>query len=183
MPDTKVVLEENQAGLNSAKLKTIADKADIIVNGYAFTRNDERIQVLNLNCPEKAVVFSTDGEVLETTMDDIELSIASRYLQQNKKYMEEWTMPKYYDFKVAGYYLYFTSFCVVECMHVHASDSKLTEGGSAKFFVKSNGDAVLQNRGILNDREIARISEFIKDHYQEMYLRWSQYSSKGYYEK
>ena len=30
-------------------------------------------------------------------------------------------MPKYYEFKVAGYYLYFTSFCVVECMHVHAS--------------------------------------------------------------
>lgn len=87
--DTKVVFEESQAGLNSAKLKTIADKADIIVNGYAFTRNDERIQVLNLNCPEKAVVFSTDGEVLETTMDDIELSIASCYLQQNKKYMEE----------------------------------------------------------------------------------------------
>ena len=70
-------------------IKTIADKADIIVNGYAFTRNGERIQVLNLNCPEKAVVFSTDGEVRETTMDDIELSIASRYLQQNKKYMEE----------------------------------------------------------------------------------------------
>ena len=55
MPDTKVVFEESQAGLNSTKLKTIADKADIIVNGYAFTRNDERIQVLNLNCPEKAV--------------------------------------------------------------------------------------------------------------------------------
>ena len=48
-------------------------------------------------------------------------------------------MPKYYDFKVTGYYLYFTSFCVVECMHVHASDSKLSEGGSAKFFVKSSG--------------------------------------------
>ena len=45
-------------------------------------------------------------------------------------------MPKYYDFKVAGYYLYFTSFCVVECMHVHASDAKFTEGGSAKFFVR-----------------------------------------------
>ena len=27
------------------------------------------------------------------------------------------------------------------------------------------------------------ISEFIKDHYQEMYLRWSQYSQKGYYQK
>jgi len=92
-------------------------------------------------------------------------------------------MPKYYDFKVAGYYLYFTSFCVVECMHVHASDSKLTEGGSAKFFVKSNGDSILQNRGILNDREISKIIDFIKDHYQEMYIRWSQYSNKGYYEK
>ena len=164
-------------------IKTIADKADIIVNGYAFTRKEDGIHVLNLNSPDKAVVFSADGEVLETTMDDIELSIASSYLQQNLKYMEDWAMPKYYDFKVAGYYLYFTSFCVVECMHVHASDKKLTEGGSAKFFVKSNGDSVLQDRGILNDREIAKISEFIKDHYQEMYIRWTQYSKKGYYEK
>ena len=70
-------------------IKTIADKADVIINGYAFTRNEDRIQVLNLNSPDKAVVFSTDGQVLETTMDDIELSIASRYLQQNLKYMED----------------------------------------------------------------------------------------------
>ena len=34
-------------------------------------------------------------------------------------------MPKYYEFKIAGYYLYFTSYCVIECMHVHASDRKL----------------------------------------------------------
>ena len=45
-------------------------------------------------------------------------------------------MPKYYDFKICGYYLYFTAHCIIECMHVHASDRKLTEGGSAKFFVK-----------------------------------------------
>lgn len=55
-------------------------------------------------------------------------------------------MPKYYEYKIAGYYLYFTSYCVIECMHVHASDRKLTEAGSAKFFVKDNGDTVLQNR-------------------------------------
>ena len=36
-------------------------------------------------------------------------------------------MPKYYEFKIAGYYLYFTSYCVIECMHVHASDRRLTE--------------------------------------------------------
>lgn len=90
-------------------------------------------------------------------------------------------MPKYYEFKVAGYYLYFTSFCVIECMHVHASDRKLTENGSAKFFVKDNGDAVVRKRGILNDREMAKIQSFIKDNYKEMYLKWSQYSNNGYF--
>ena len=79
-------------------------------------------------------------------------------------------MPKYYEYKIAGYYLYFTSYCVIECMHVHASDRKLTEIGSAKFFVKDNGDTLVQNRGILNDREIRKIQEFIKQNYQEMYL-------------
>ena len=41
-------------------------------------------------------------------------------------------MPKYYEFKVAGYYLYFTSHCIIECMHVHA-------------------------KGTLNDRETRKI--------------------------
>lgn len=90
-------------------------------------------------------------------------------------------MPKYYEFKVAGYYLYFTSFCVVECMHVHASDRKLTEAGSAKFFVKGNGDSILQNRGILTDREISKIQEFIKENYEKMYEKWAQYSANGFY--
>lgn len=66
-------------------------------------------------------------------------------------------MPKYYEFKIAGYYLYFTSFCIIECMHVHASDRRLTESGSAKFFVKANGDTILQNKGILTEREIHKI--------------------------
>ena len=90
-------------------------------------------------------------------------------------------MPKYYDFKVAGYYLYFTSHCIVECMHVHASDGSLTESGSAKFFVKENGDALLEERGILKDREINKIAKFIKVNYKEMYLKWSSYSDNGYY--
>lgn len=42
-------------------------------------------------------------------------------------------MPKYFLDKIAGYYLYYTKHCVIECMHAHASDRKLTEGGSAKF--------------------------------------------------
>ena len=27
-------------------------------------------------------------------------------------------MPKYFDFKVCGYYLYFTSKCIIECMYM-----------------------------------------------------------------
>ncbi|MGF0033445.1 DUF4160 domain-containing protein [Bariatricus sp. SGI.154] len=90
-------------------------------------------------------------------------------------------MPKYYEFKVCGYYLYFTSHCIIECMHVHASDRKLTEAGSAKFFVKNDGDSVLQNKGILNDREVRIIQSFIKENYKEMYLKWSSLSEKGFY--
>ena len=92
-------------------------------------------------------------------------------------------MPKYYEYKVAGYYLYFTSHCIIECMHVHASDSRLTEGSSAKFFVKDNGDTVMQNRGVLTDKEVRKIKAFIKQNYQEMYLKWAAYSSEGFYGK
>lgn len=90
-------------------------------------------------------------------------------------------MPKYFQYKVAGYFLYFTSYCIVECMHVHASDRKLTEAGSAKFFVKDNGDTVAQNRGILNDRELKAIQDFIRENYLLMYKKWAEYSQEGFY--
>lgn len=69
----------------------------------------------------------------------------------------------------------------VMCMHVHASDKKLTEEGSAKFFVKENGDTIVQNRGILNKREIVKIQSFIKENYKDMYIKWSKYSKHGFY--
>lgn len=90
-------------------------------------------------------------------------------------------MPKYYDFKVAGYYLYFTSHCIVEAMHVHASDEQLTEGSSAKFFVRSNGDTEIEKKGLLNDREVKEIQAFIKENYKEMYKKWKQKSDRGYF--
>ena len=90
-------------------------------------------------------------------------------------------MPKYYDFMVCGYFLYFTSHCVVEAMHVHASDRRLTEVGSAKFFVKGNGDTVIKEQGNLKDKQLRIIREFIKENYKEMYLKWSQMSDQGFY--
>lgn len=90
-------------------------------------------------------------------------------------------MPKYYDFMICGYYLYFTSHCIIEAMHVHASDKRLTEAGSAKLFVKGNGDTVVQEQGRLTDRELRIIRDFIKDNYKEMYLKWSTMSQHGFY--
>lgn len=68
-------------------LRKIADEADIIVNGYAFTKDNDIIRIINLNRPEKAAVFSLNGEVIETSMDDIELSILHQNYERNKKYI------------------------------------------------------------------------------------------------
>ena len=91
-------------------------------------------------------------------------------------------MPKYFPFKICGYYLYFTSHCVVECMHVHASDEELTEKGSAKFFVKSDGSSKVMERGRLKDREINAIQKFIHENYESMYITWRAISPNGYYD-
>ena len=90
-------------------------------------------------------------------------------------------MPKYYDFMVCGHFLYFTASCIVEAMHVHASDRQLTEAGSAKFFVKENGDTVVQHQGRLTDRQVHIIQRFIKENYLEMYQKWSALSDEGFY--
>lgn len=67
----------------------VADSADLIVNGYAFSKSSNGFRVLNLNRPDSACVLSSDGSVLETTMDDIELSIVQDYYTRNRKYLED----------------------------------------------------------------------------------------------
>ena len=70
-------------------IKKVADEADMIINGYAFTKCEEGVQILNLNRPDKAMVLSKAGETLETTMDDIEIQIVKDYYRDNKKFMED----------------------------------------------------------------------------------------------
>ncbi len=70
-------------------LQAVADSADMIVNNYAFKRNVDTIRVLNLSVPNTAIIFSTDGKILETDMDDIEISIVLNYYNRNKKYLED----------------------------------------------------------------------------------------------
>lgn len=42
--------------------------SNMIINGYAFTKDSENIRVLNLNNPEMAIVFDKDRKVIETSM-------------------------------------------------------------------------------------------------------------------
>lgn len=90
-------------------------------------------------------------------------------------------MPKYYRDRIADHYLYFTAECIIEAMHVHASDRKLTEYNSAKFFVRSDGSTVLKQRGDLTDREIGIISRFIKENYLDMYQTWKDFGGGDFF--
>ena len=92
-------------------------------------------------------------------------------------------MPKYFQDKVAGYYLYYTKHCIVEAMHAHASDKRMTEVGSAKFFIRADGSSFVQERGKLTEHEISVIQRYISRHYIEMYKRWSEDSENGFYER
>lgn len=67
--------------------KEIADKADMIINGYAFSKEDDYIRVLNLDHINHAAVILND-QVVETNMDDIETQIALDYYRDNKQFME-----------------------------------------------------------------------------------------------
>ncbi len=69
-------------------IKAVADNADMIVNGYAFTYCEEGVRVLNLNRSDRAAVLSLNGDVLETSMDDIELEIVRKYFNKNRKFVE-----------------------------------------------------------------------------------------------
>ena len=61
----------------------------MIVYGYAFTRVNDQIRILNLNNLDKALVISEDGKVLETTMDDIEIRIVLDYWNSDREFMED----------------------------------------------------------------------------------------------
>lgn len=90
-------------------------------------------------------------------------------------------MPKYTSDVVAGYILYFTSKCVIEAMHVHASDKALTERNSAKLFVYKNGETKIMRSGTINDIDMSVIRQYIKVNHKTMYKKWREYSDNGYY--
>jgi len=73
----------------SSSIDDIVSSAKMIVAGYAFLPKDGgNISIVSIHPPYHAALIRPDGEMLETSMDNIELSIVMDYWQRNKKYME-----------------------------------------------------------------------------------------------
>lgn len=72
--------------MNKEELETISSNADMIVCGYAFSKTeDSNIRIIDLREPHHATVLSNEGEVLETTMEDVELNIILDLWKKNKR--------------------------------------------------------------------------------------------------
>lgn len=70
------------------ELTKIADDANMIVRGFAFTWKNGNISVLNLNNPTHAMVISNDGKMLESSMDPIEQTIVLKIWENDAEFME-----------------------------------------------------------------------------------------------
>ena len=66
--------------MTKEELQDIIENANMIVCGYAFTKSEDgNIRVLHIRQPHHALVISPEGDIYETTMDDIEINIVLGY--------------------------------------------------------------------------------------------------------
>lgn len=79
----------NEECSHMARIKELADAADMIVSGYAFTRLPDGYRVINLNRLECVAFFSKDGNVIETSMCDIETTIALKFFEKNREFIDD----------------------------------------------------------------------------------------------
>ena len=69
-------------------IEKAANEAEVIIRGYAVETFNDGIRVLNLNNGYGVAVLRKDGTLIETNMDDIEVSIAREVMFDALKYME-----------------------------------------------------------------------------------------------
>ena len=72
--------------MSEGKAIEIAEAADLVLNGYAVTRDGENFRVVNLNTGKAAYVMAS-GALSETNMDDVEAEIACRIVNENRRYI------------------------------------------------------------------------------------------------
>ena len=64
----------------------IAENADLVLNGYAVTRDGDNFRVVNLRTGKAAYIMN-DGTLSETNMDNVESDIAIRIVLDNRRYI------------------------------------------------------------------------------------------------
>jgi hypothetical protein len=64
----------------------IAEGADLVLNGYAVTRDGDNFRVVNLRSGKAAYIMN-DGTLNETNMDNVEADIACRIVLDNRRYI------------------------------------------------------------------------------------------------
>ena len=69
-------------------VQEVADRADIIVAGYAYTKQDGYIEVVDLNDLSKKAIIQND-DIVGSLMSDIEDNLVLRYYRRNKKFMDD----------------------------------------------------------------------------------------------
>ena len=70
-----------------AQAAKIADSVDLIVGGYAMMNHELGFRIVNLNSGN-ALIVSKDYNILETSMEDLEVEVAIGYLKTNRSFME-----------------------------------------------------------------------------------------------
>lgn len=75
--------------MREEEISFIADHANIIVCGYAYSKRDDGfISILNLKHPDSAMVINRNGEIIETNMDQIEQKIVLDLNKRNLQFLE-----------------------------------------------------------------------------------------------
>ena len=72
--------------MTEEKAMAIAESSDLVLNGYAVTRDGENFRVINLRTGRAAYVMGS-GTLSETNMDEVESAIAVRIVSENRKYI------------------------------------------------------------------------------------------------
>ena len=71
------------------EMETLANEADVIICGYAVSKFGFGFRVINLHDLNSCSVFGEDASLIETNMNDVELSVAREYFRKALKYMED----------------------------------------------------------------------------------------------
>jgi len=71
----------------TSDINTIANNADMIVDGFAFTKDADFVRVVNLHDTRQALVYDKQDRIIETSMDDIAAAIVSDLYINNKRFM------------------------------------------------------------------------------------------------